>query len=132
MLRVNFDTLGITTTIICAIHCAILPLILTSLPIFGKDLIDNLVFEYFMIALAAAIGLYSLTHGFKRHHHAWLPILIFSFGILMLVLKQIFHDNQLVFLIPGVSAIISAHILNLKYCRSNGKGKSCAKDGCSH
>ena len=132
MMRVNFDTLGITTTIICAIHCAILPLILTSLPIFGNNLIDNLAFEYFMIALAAGIGLYSLTHGFKRHHHAKRPILVFSFGILMLLLKQFIHEQQLLFLIPGVIAIISAHLMNIKFCRITGEGNRCASDGCKH
>jgi hypothetical protein len=132
MMRVNFDTLGITTTIICAIHCAILPLMLTSLPLFGNNLIDNLAFEYFMIALAAGIGLYSLTHGFKRHHHAKRPILVFSIGILMLLLKQFFHEQQIWFLIPGVIAIISAHLMNIKFCRITGEGNRCASDGCKH
>jgi len=36
----------------CAIHCALLPLILTSLPLFGVELIDNIAFEYGMIVLA--------------------------------------------------------------------------------
>lgn len=132
MIRVNFDTLGITTTIICAIHCAVLPLMLTSLPLFGKNLIDNLFFEYLMIALAAVIGLYSLTHGFKKHHHAKTPIIIFGFGILMLILKQVFHDNQLLFLIPGVISIIAAHMLNIRFCRITGAGNNCTSDGCKH
>lgn len=132
MMRVNFDTLGITTTIICAIHCAVLPLMLTSLPLFGKDLIDNQAFEYLMIILAAGIGLYSLTHGFKKHHHARGPILVFAFGMLMLVLKQVFHDHQILFLIPGVLAIISAHIMNIRFRRTTGEGNSCASDGCKH
>lgn len=132
MMRVNFDTLGITTTIICAIHCAALPLLMTSLPLFGQNLINNAAFEYLMILLAAGIGIYSLTHGFKRHHHARGPIILFSLGIMMLVLKQIFHEYQLLFLIPGVLAIISAHILNIRFCRISGNASACAKDGCKH
>jgi hypothetical protein len=85
-----------------------------------------------MIALAAGIGLYSLTHGFKRHHHTRLPILVFSLGILMLILKQLFHEHQILFLIPGVLAIISAHIMNIRFCRTTGEGNSCASDGCKH
>lgn len=131
-MRVNFDTLGITTTIICAIHCAVLPLMLTSLPLFGKNVIDNQFFEYFMILLAAGIGLYSLTHGFKKHHHAKGPILVFSFGILMLIMKQVFHDHQLIFLIPGVISIIAAHLMNIRFCRTTGEGNNCAIDGCKH
>ncbi len=132
IMRVNFDRLGITTTIICAIHCAVLPLMLTSLPLFGKNLIDNQAFEYFMILLAATIGLYSLTHGFKKHHHAKAPILTFGFGVLMLILKQVFHDKQILFLIPGVISIIAAHVMNIRFCRTTGEGNSCASDGCKH
>jgi hypothetical protein len=132
MMRVNFDTLGITTTIICAIHCALLPLVLTSLPVFGQNLVNNLAFEYLMILLAAGIGIYSLTHGFKRHHHAKGPIIVFSIGILMLLLKQVFHEHQLFFLIPGVLAIITAHVLNIKFCRISGTNSACVKDGCKH
>lgn len=131
-MRVNFDTLGITTTIICAIHCAALPLLMTSLPLFGQNLINNAAFEYLMILLAAGIGIYSLTHGFKRHHHAKGPIIIFSLGIMMLLLKQIFHHFQLIFLIPGVIAIITAHVMNIKFCRISVNDNVCAKDGCKH
>jgi hypothetical protein len=110
----------------------VLPLAITSLPLFGKNLINNLFFEYFMIALAAAIGLYSLTHGFKRHHHAKGPILVFTFGIMMLLLKQVFHDHQMLFLIPGVISIITAHLMNIRFCRITGAGNNCASDGCKH
>ncbi|MCH5600168.1 MerC family mercury resistance protein [Niabella ginsengisoli] len=31
--RFNWDALGITTSILCAIHCAVLPLFLVALPL---------------------------------------------------------------------------------------------------
>jgi hypothetical protein len=49
---INWDALGIATSLACAIHCAILPLILSSLPLFGINIVDNIGFEYFMIFLA--------------------------------------------------------------------------------
>src|SRR5215210_8843187 len=71
--KINWDALGIVTSIACAIHCALLPLLLTSLPLFGINIINNLSFELFMILLAFCIGAYSLFHGWKKHHHSWLP-----------------------------------------------------------
>lgn len=54
--RLNWDALGIATSIACAVHCAILPLLLSSLPILGMNVIEHEGFEYFMIALAFVIG----------------------------------------------------------------------------
>jgi MerC mercury resistance protein len=117
MFRINYDALGITASIACAIHCAVLPLLLSSLPFFGINIINNTTFEFFMIFLALAIGLYSLIHGYKKHHHNILPIILFSCGISLLFLKQLFHTYFLLFLIPAVILIVSAHWLNYKSCR---------------
>ncbi|MEO7446128.1 MAG: MerC domain-containing protein, partial [Ferruginibacter sp.] len=61
--KLNWDGLGIATSLACAIHCAVLPLILTSLPLFGINIIHNSYFEWMMIALAFGVGIYSLYHG---------------------------------------------------------------------
>ena len=129
MLKINYDALGIATSIACAIHCAILPILLTSLPILGINIINNIWFEVGMIFLATAIGIYSLYHGFKKHHHKILPILLFVAGIGLLVLKQIYHKHQLVFLIPAVILIISAHFINYQACR---KANKCQSTDCIH
>ena len=50
--KMNWDALGISASIACAIHCAILPLFLTSLPVFGIEIINNELFEISMIVLA--------------------------------------------------------------------------------
>ena len=59
--RINWDALGISASIACAIHCALLPLFLTSLPLFGINIIHNLGFEIGMIVLAFGIGSYSMV-----------------------------------------------------------------------
>lgn len=115
--KMNWDALGITTSVACAIHCALLPLLLTSLPVFGYDIIRNSVFEYGMIVLAFLVGAYALSHGFRKHHHRFLPLTIFTVGILFLVAKQVWHDLHLWFLVPAVTAIISAHYLNYQLCK---------------
>src|SRR4051794_2545455 len=98
-LNINWDTLGITTSVACAIHCAVLPLILSSLPVLGIDIIDNVFFEYFMIFLAFVIGSWSLYHGYKKHHHRLLPFVIFATGIVLLLAKQVWHQVHLLLLV---------------------------------
>ncbi|MBN8698594.1 MAG: MerC domain-containing protein [Chitinophagales bacterium] len=115
--KMNWDAVGISTSVLCAIHCALLPILVTTLPVFGVNIIHNGFFEWGMIALAFAIGSYSLFHGFIKHHRSFLPVAIFSIGFLFLVLKQ-FYDGRLslLFLFIAVACIISAHFYNYRLC----------------
>ncbi|MEK7200118.1 MAG: MerC domain-containing protein [Bacteroidota bacterium] len=110
--KINWDALGITASLACAIHCAVLPLFLSSLPLFGINIIENLRFEYMMIAIAFAVGSYSLLHGRKKHHHNWLPLILFAVGIGFLLAKMQWHAWRNWFLVPAVICIVSAHFLN--------------------
>jgi len=127
--RMNWDALGIATSVACAIHCALLPLFLSSLPLFGVNIIENIRFEYIMIGLAFVVGIYALYHGFKKHHHSWWPISLFSIGILFLIVKVNFHNLEYILLIPSVGLIIVAHYLNFKLCRVHDHAH---KDDCAH
>jgi hypothetical protein len=127
--RINWDAIGISASLACAIHCALLPLFLQTLPLFGFNIIDNPYFEMFMICLAAAIGLYSLYHGWRKHHHRIAPILVFALGMLLLFGKQIWHEYQLWFLIPAVTLIVFAHYRNFRLCR---KADQCHTSDCNH
>jgi hypothetical protein len=115
-IKMNWDGLGIATSLACAIHCAILPLIVTSLPLFGINIIHNQFFEWSMIALAFVVGAYSLMHGYIKHHRSFLPLMIFSLGFLLLITKQIFHEYETYFLIPAVLLIVGAHYQNYRLC----------------
>lgn len=127
--RVNWDALGIGTSLACAIHCALLPLFLSSLPLFGINIVNNIAFEIGMILLAFGIGTYSLYHGYKKHHHNWFPLMLFFIGFIFLVLKQFFIQYETRLLIPAVALIISAHLLNFRFCRVHNHAHS---DDCDH
>ncbi len=129
MNRINWDAWGVATSMACAIHCAILPLLLTSLPIFGVNIIENTAFEYGMIALAFAIGTFSLWHGYRRHHHSFLPVSLFSIGIIFLIAKQIWHGYQLWLLPFALLFIIAGHWLNYRLCRVHDHAHA---DDCDH
>lgn len=114
--KINWDVLGIATSVACAIHCALLPVLVSTLPVFGINIIHNSFFEWGMIALAFVVGSYSLFHGYAKHHRSFTPVYIFSTGFIFLVLKQFFHPVENLFLIPAVSLIISAHYYNYRLC----------------
>lgn len=115
--KINWDALGITASIICAIHCAILPLAVASLPILGINIIHNPVFEYGMILLAFLIGTRALWHGYRRHHRQTVPLLLFVIGLSFLVAKQVWHEYEFRLLPFAVILIVAAHILNFRLSR---------------
>lgn len=127
--NVNWDAIGIGASMACAIHCALLPLLFTSLPLFGLNIIHNTGFELGMIGLALAIGTYSLSHGYRKHHHSLVPLVLFFTGFTFLVLKQFFIRYETWLLIPAVTLIISAHLLNYRSCRVHAHAHA---DDCNH
>jgi len=118
-LKINWDAAGIFTSILCAIHCALLPLILTSLPLLGLNISHNSAFEWIMIGLAFIIGTYSLSHGYRKHHQSFTPLIIFAIGFFFLAAKQFFTTYHLFFLALAVIAIIAGHFMNLRLCNKS-------------
>jgi drug/metabolite transporter (DMT)-like permease len=118
-IKLNWDAFGIGTSVACAIHCALLPVLVSTLPIFGINIIHNSFFEWGMIGLAFVVGSYSLFHGFIKHHRSFYPVIIFSVGFIFLVLKQFFHQFEYLFLAIAVLLIISAHYYNYRLCHKS-------------
>jgi uncharacterized membrane protein YoaK (UPF0700 family) len=127
--KINWDAFGIAASVACAIHCAVLPLILSSLPLFGINIIENQGFEFLMIALAFVVGVYSLYHGRKKHHHSYYPMVLFAAGISLLFLKSMLHSHSLMLLLPALSLVVIAHYLNYKLCRVHNHAHA---DDCNH
>jgi len=127
--KINWDALGVTASLACAIHCAVLPLLFTSLPFWGIDFITNKVFEYAMIGVAFLIGVIALSHGYRKHHHRLYPILIFATGFVFLLIKECFLVIETPLLIAAVLLILTAHYLNYKLCRGHNHAH---KEDCDH
>jgi hypothetical protein len=113
----NADVIGIGASLVCAIHCAVLPFFLSALSIFGVNIIHSFWFETGMIILAFLIGAHSLQHGFRRHHRSFFPALLFTGGMLFLFAKQYWYDYERILLPFAIILIISAHIFNFRYIR---------------
>ena len=128
-LKINWDALGIGASLACAIHCALLPLFLTSLPLFGTNIINNLYFEGGMIALAFVVGSYALLHGYRRHHHSLLPFSLFALGFICLIAKEFSPALHVWLLIPAVLLIVGAHLINFRACRVHDHAHA---DDCDH
>lgn len=124
-IKLNYDRLGIITSIACAVHCTILPVCISTLPFLGINILENKTIEWTMIVLAFVFGSLSLYHGYTHHHRKILPLLLFSAGFVFLILNQVIGERFVFIFIPAASiSIISAHVINIYHCRISGKCKA--------
>jgi len=128
-LQINWNALGVSAAVACAVHCALLPLLITALPLFGVNILDNIYFEIGMIAVAFVIGSLTLTHGYRKHHHKLTPLFLFIAGMILLSIKHFFIEYILWLVIPSSILIISAYYLNWRLCR---QAKHCHASDCDH
>ena len=62
------DFIGSSASLLCALHCAALPLLLSLAPLAGLGFLRNPWIEYSVILLSLSIASYALMHGYRRHH----------------------------------------------------------------
>lgn len=128
-MKINWDALGIGASLACAIHCAVLPLLFTSFPLLGINILHNPWFEWGMIAIALVIGIHALRHGIRKHHHRYTPLVLLIIGFVFLMAKEAVHELHTVMVVIAVILIVTAHYLNYRFCRS---ANHCHTDDCAH
>ena len=113
----KLDHIGMTASTLCAIHCAIVPLILTFLPLAGFGFLTNPLFEWGMIALAILLGVSSIFLSYFRTHRRALPLLLLLAGFALIIAGHVYlHGWPEAIIVPaGGLTIALAHFLNYKY-----------------
>ncbi len=113
-----------TASTICAIHCAIVPVLITTLPLIGLGFLANPWFEWGMIGLALMLGISSIAVSYFKVHHRALPILLLLVGFAFIAIGHLFVSWQEAIIVPiGGLTVAAAHFLNNKYakvCRVEG------------
>ena len=115
------DRFGTTASLACAIHCALMPLVITLLPLIGLSFLADERVEWGLLALSAAVGTSSLCLGF-REHKSRRALTILSVGIGLVTLGRILETRHLG--LWGVPAVVlggviiaGAHLLNRYLCQ---------------
>ncbi len=113
----RLDHIGITASTLCALHCAVVPLVLTFLPLTGLGFLTNPVFEWGMIVLALLLGVSSIFVSYFRSHKRALPLLLLLAGFVLIIAGHIYLRGWLeAIVVPlGGLTIALAHFLNYKY-----------------
>lgn len=116
------DRVGMTGSLLCALHCALLPVVLVVLPSVGLALwLDDRV-EYTFVIVASLLGATSLLRGFRAHRVA-LALMLLTPGLALLwtgVTWPPLHEARVPHALTmalGGSLVAVAHFLNLRYAR---------------
>ena len=128
----NLDHYAIILSGICAVHCIALPLAISLLPFLSLSMhhgVDshNLLFHQLIIFIIIPITLFALTSGY-RSHKKWLPTLIASIGLIILLIPALFfdelimhqlitHDDEVLITLIGGCIHAVGHILNVQNTR---------------
>jgi hypothetical protein len=84
------DKLGVSLSVMCAIHCAVWPLLLTIFPLVGAEAFHNHTFELLLVGSSAGIAGYTLFKDYANQHRKTGAILIAVAGFILITLSH-FH-----------------------------------------
>ena len=111
------DRVGATASMLCAVHCALLPFVLALLPLIGLEFLAGHTFERIFVGCAAMLACASLVTAYRRHRrpHAlflMVPgIALLCLGILVNLDVHVLVHTACV--VTGGVLVASAHVVNL-------------------
>lgn len=113
------DRIGASGSFLCAIHCALGPILLAILPTASLGVLWSESFESIFTVFATVLGLTALALGYRRHRrvHAW-PILVLGLAALWAdTIYEPLHTQMLphaLVMTFGALLVAVAHVVNLR------------------
>lgn len=111
------DRIGAAASLLCAVHCALLPFVLALLPLIGLGFLAGHTFERTFVACAAALASASILVAYRRHRRPQALMLMVP-GIVLLLCGIVVDIDAHVLLhtvavVCGGVLVASAHVTNL-------------------
>jgi len=118
----QLDAVGAFASFLCAIHCAAMPLLLSTVPFAGIELLADHRLERLFVGFAVVFGMIVIGAGYCRHK-AWTVGALYLVGVLSLMVGAfgavhgVGHAALLAF---GGLMLGSAHAVNRRAVRRHG------------
>ncbi len=115
------DRFGAVASLVCAVHCALLPLVLGALPVLGLSFLADHRYEAMFIAFASVLATLMVAYGFRRHRRL-LALWLLLPGIALLLagaFSAFAHGSALHSMLVAVGGVLvaGAHVVNLRLAR---------------
>ncbi|WP_188459881.1 MerC family mercury resistance protein [Marivirga lumbricoides] len=122
ILNFPLDIFGILASLLCAIHCLALPILLSISSLAFLDFLANPWIEYSVIIISILIAFYSLLPAYKQHRKIT-PLIIVLTGFLLIAIGQseFFIVPEFTFTSGGAICIALAHSINWRILMKSKK-----------
>lgn len=119
------DRIAITVSMLCAIHCLLLPVLLVALPTLSSSIIASEAVHLSLLGIAIPFSLVALNLGCKLHKRkSFIAIGMVGLGLMIFALIReslgLGHDSEQIFTLLGAATVAFAHIRNFRLCRQFG------------
>lgn len=115
------DGIAVSASLLCLVHCLVLPLLAVSLPALGLFVTHSLLVHALLLGLALPLGLWALARG--RRRAGWWPLALGIAGFTLMgaaLLSTALTEGWLT--VAGVSLVAIAHWRNW---RAGHRGADC-------
>ena len=123
----HLDYTAIFLSVLCAIHCTVLPLIIPLMPFLG-GIFANEWFHIGVLALIAPTAGLTFFRCYKLHHDKtvlYLGALAFSLLLTGILVDHYSCLLEKIFSVSGSLVAILAHIKNIRHCRCLNQKSLC-------
>ncbi|WP_288412232.1 MerC domain-containing protein [uncultured Sphingomonas sp.] len=108
------DGFAVTASMLCLIHCLILPILLIALPVLATMLVVPEAFHTIAFAIALPTSILAMASGHARHHRFG-PAMLAAAGLMLLGIGAFAIDSETAERIVtsvGAVTLAVAHVLN--------------------
>lgn len=112
----KLDSIGFSASFICAIHCALMPILFATLTLTPLSFLANPKFEEIVILISLIIAILSLSSSF-RHHKSLIPLFTAIFGFIIIFTSHFFEYKESILTPIGAFTVAFSHLVNFKYYR---------------
>ena len=148
----TLDKLGATASFLCAIHCAIMPMLIALMPLMALSILASEAAEWVLFGLSAILATGSICWGYKKHKSR-VTLAVLACGLALLSAGRILHqhhsnlapqaalaktisnvktheephtfDLYTAFLVSGGLIVAASHVVNYQLCK---RCRKCASD----
>lgn len=124
----KIDSVGTCLSLLCAVHCIALPILILLIPSFGFLMAEN--YERIFVAGTICLALFSLVLGAISHRQAK-PFYFFGIAVASILFAETYGEESFmhrVFFLVGAVFLATTHIINRRLCTAQA-GETLVKIG---
>ena len=102
------------TSLACAVHCAAMPMLLSTGILSSHSWVANPIFEFAVLGLTALFIYNSIIKGYMTGKSSKLSFTIACTGLFLILTHHLFSAAGTIIIIMGGLLVAMAHMINLK------------------